>query len=202
MIEKPLGVTQNVKLFLSGSLVHENILNKGKEYEMKKIIVLLVIMSLSMAIPLYAGEKKPLKAAKIEQKIFRILGDNDWLDTGFVLNPSDRVTVNATGQVFFSNGTSDSGVNPDGYLREHYISDYSGDNACCGDPIENENCGHAAFIGKDSQGVFFLGKSKLITGKKGKFYIGINDCSFKDKYYNTGEFNVSIKVVRGWIIKK
>jgi hypothetical protein len=152
--------------------------------------------------PLYAGEKKPLKPGHVEQKMIRILGDNAWLDTGFVLNPTDRVTVNTTGQVFFSNGTDDSGVNPDGYLRKHYVSDYSGDNAYCGDPIENQTCGHAALIGKDSQGMFLLGKSKLITGKKGKFYIGINDCSFKTEYYNTGEFNVSIKVVRGKILKK
>ena len=93
-------------------------------------------------------------------------------------------------------------MGPDGYYRKHYVSDYSGDNAYCGDPIENNTCGHAALIGKDSQGMFLLGKSKLITGKNGGFNIGINDCSFKTKYYNTGEFNVSIKVVRGGIIKK
>ena len=169
---------------------------------MKKIFVLLAIVSFCTTMPLYAGEKKPLKAGKVEQKIFRILGDNAWLDTGFVLNSADRVTVNTTGQVFFSNGTGDSGVNPDGYLRKHFVSDYSGDNAYCGDPIETEHCGHAALIGKDGQGIFLLGKSKFITGKKGKFYIGINDCSFKAQYYNTGQFNVSIKVVRGGIIKK
>ena len=169
---------------------------------MKKVIVLLVIMSISMAMPLYAGKKKPLKPGHVEQKMFKILGDNAWLDTGFVLNPADRVTINATGQIFFSNGTGGSGVNPNGYLRKHFVSDYSGDNANCGDPIETENCGHAALIGKDGQGMFLLGKSKLITGKKGKFFIGINDCSFKTQYYNTGQFNVSIKVVRGGIIKK
>jgi|GEM_PF-1254398 len=169
---------------------------------MKKILVLLVIVSFCATMPLYAGNNKPLKPGHVEQKMLRILGDNAWLDTGFVLNPTDRVTVNATGQVFFSNGASSSGVGPDGYYRNHYISDYSGDNACCGDPIENETCGHAALIGKDGNGMFLLGKSKLITGKKGKFFIGINDCSFKTKYYNTGEFNVAIKVVRGGIIKK
>ena len=168
---------------------------------MKKILVLLVIVSFCATMPLYAGEKKPLKAGKVEQKIFKILGDNAWLDTGFVLNPADRVTVNATGQVFFSNGEKSSGVSPDGYNRGHYETDYSrSDNNYCGDPDENWN--HAALIGKDSQGMFLLGKAKLITGKKGKFYIGINDCSFKKQYYNTGQFNVSIKVVRGGIIKK
>ena len=168
---------------------------------MKKIFVLLAILSFCTTIPLYAGQKKPLQAGKTEHKIFRLLGDNAWLDTGFVLNPADRVTVKATGQVFFSNGTNDSGVNPDGYLRKHYVSDYSGDNAHCGDPIETKHCGHAALIGKDNQGLFLLGKAKLITGKKGKFYIGINDCSFKTQYYNTGQFNVTVKVVRGGIIK-
>ena len=170
--------------------------------QMKKILVVLVIMSLGMAMPLYAGKIKPLKAGKTEQKIFRLSGDNAWLDTGFVLNPADRVTVKATGQVFFSNGTNDSGVGPDGYLRTHFVSDYSGDNAYCGDPIDKENYGHAALIGKDNQGLFLLGKTKLITGKKGRFYIGINDCSFKTQYYNTGQFNVAVKVVRGGIVKR
>ena len=66
-----------------------------------------------------------------------------------------------------------------GYNGKHYISGYSGNNAYCGDPIENEICGHAALIGKDSQGMFLLGKSKLITGKKGKLDISINDCPLK-----------------------
>ena len=111
------------------------------------------------------------------------------------------MTVSATGEVCFSNGEKSSGVSPDGYNREHYESDYcTSDYNYCGD--SNENWKHAALIGKDGQGMFLLGKSKLITGKKGKLYIGINDCSFKSQYYNTGQFNVSIKVVRGGIIKK
>ena len=169
---------------------------------MKKILTLLIVVGFCTAMPLYAGNNKPLKPGHVEQKIFRILGDNAWLDTGFVLNPTDRVTINATGQVFFSNGTSSSGVGPDGYYRQHYVSDYSGDNAYCGDPIESGTCGHAALMGKDNKGMFLLGKSKLITGKKGKLFIGINDCSFKTEYYNTGEFNVAVKVVRGGLIKK
>ena len=48
---------------------------------MKKIIVLLVIVSLCIAMPLYAGKKKPLKLGHVEQKIIRILGDNNWLYT-------------------------------------------------------------------------------------------------------------------------
>ena len=45
----------------------------------------IVIVSFCTTMPLYAGEKKPLKAGKVEQKIFKIMGDNAWLDTGFVL---------------------------------------------------------------------------------------------------------------------
>lgn len=168
---------------------------------MKKILVLLVVVGFCATMPLYAGERKPLKAGKVEQKIFRILGDNDWLDTGFVLAPADRVVIKATGEVCFSNGENSSGVSPDGYNRGHYEIDYArSDNNYCGDPDENWN--HAAFIGKDSQGMFLLGEEKTITGKKGKFHIGINDCSFKTQYYNTGQFNVSVKVVRGRVIKK
>ena len=115
-----------------------------------------------------------------------------------MLKPNDRVKTKATGEVFFSNGEKSSGVTPDGYNREHYESDYAtSDYNYCGDPIENNTCDHAALIGKDDNGMFFLGKSKLITGKKGKFFIGINDCSFKTEYYNTGEFSVVIKVIRG-----
>ncbi|MCD4779037.1 MAG: hypothetical protein K8S27_00600 [Candidatus Omnitrophica bacterium] len=174
---------------------------------MKKVFMLLMIASLFIAMPLYAetekekalniGKEKILKPGHVEKKIIRILGDNDWLDTGFVLKPKDRVVIKATGEVFFSNGTGDSGVDPDGYIRDHYASDYSGDNAHCGDPIEIKHCGHAALIGKDAQGTFLLGKEKTISGKKGKFYIGINDCSFKEEYYNTGEFSVIISVFRG-----
>ena len=173
---------------------------------MKKVFVLLMVVGVFIVSPLYAEKEKTLNVANekslrpghVEQKIIRILGDNDWLDTGFVLKPSDRVTIKAIGEVCFSNGEKSSGVTPDGYNREHYESDYAtSDYNYCGDPIENRTCGHAALIGKDAKGMFFLGKSNLISGKKGKFYIGINDCSFKIEYYNTGEFSVVIKVVRG-----
>lgn len=173
---------------------------------MKKVFVLLMVVSVFIASPLYAqkekslnvGNEKSLRPGKVEQKIVRILGDNDWLDTGFVLKPKDKVKIKATGEVFFSNGEESSGVTPDGYNRKHYESDYAtSDYNQCGDPIENETCDHAALIGKDDKGMFFLGKEISITGKKGKFYIGINDCSFKEEYYNTGEFSVVIKVTKG-----
>lgn len=177
---------------------------KKGEHKMKKVFVLLMIVSVFIVRPLYAEKKNPLsvvnekslRPGKVEQKIIRILGDNDWLDTGFVLKPNDRIEIKATGEVCFSNGEKSSGVTPDGYNREHYENDYSkSDYNYCGDP--DENWDHAALIGKDDKGMFFLGKSKLITGKKGKFYIGINDCSFNTDYYNTGEFSVVIKVIRG-----
>lgn len=163
---------------------------------MKKVFVLLIVASFFIAMPLYAAKEKTLRPGHVEQKIVRILGDNDWLDTGFVLKPGDRVVIKATGEVCFSNGEKSSGISPDGYNREHYEKDYAtSDYNYCGDP--DENWSHAALIGKDAQGMFLLGKEKTITGKKGKFYIGINDCSFKTEYYNTGEFSVFIKVFRG-----
>ena len=173
---------------------------------MKKVFMLLMVASFFMAMPLYAeaekgkalniGKEKILKPGHTEKKIIRILGDNNWLDTGIVLKPKDRVVIKAAGEVFFSNGEESSGVSPDGYNREHYENDYStSDYNQCGDPDESWN--HAALIGKDAKGIFLLGKEKTISGKKGKLYIGINDCSFKEEYYNTGEFSVIITVFRG-----
>ena len=137
-----------------------------------------------------------LKAGTVDSKIFVIKGDNDWLKTGFLLKSNDKVVIKATGEIKFSNGESHSEIGPNGYGRQAYETDFLLDDAAhCFDPMKEEN--HAALIGKDKQGMFLIGQSTTVTGKTGLLNIGINDCSFKTQYYNTGQFNVSIKVIRG-----
>ena len=162
---------------------------------MKKTVIFLVIFSLLCTGSVLAADKKNPKPGHGEQRIFKLSGDNPWLDTGIILRPGDTVQVKAFGEVCFSNGEGHSCVSPDGYNQTHYQADYIGmDFRYCGDPDESIN--HAALIGKDANGMFLLGSQRTISGKKGKFYIGINDCSFKTEYYNTGAYNVTVKVIR------
>ena len=120
---------------------------------MRTIISILLVLAVCTS---YAQKPKP---EKVEKTKVTIQGDNDWLDTGIKLRPQDRVSIEADGQVFFSNGAASSGVTPDGYYRPHFINDYSGDNANCGDPMEIENVGHAALIGQVNKEMFFIGKN-------------------------------------------
>ncbi|WDP89368.1 MAG: hypothetical protein HUN04_06370 [Desulfobacter sp.] len=159
------------------------------------LLVVMVTISASFQAVVLAGDKK-LQAGKVDAKMMVIKGDNAWQSTGLVVQPSDKVVVNASGQVFFSNGEGHSGVTPDGYKVEWYQKDYIGmDFGYCGDPMGMVS--HAALIGRDSQGMFPIGRSRVVTGKRGPLFIGINDCSFKNEYHNTGEFKVNIKVMRG-----
>ena len=139
--------------------------------------------------------------ARVEQVIVKLPGNVAWKSTGLVLRASDRVEFKATGEVCFSNGHPDSCVSPAGYPREHYWNDFPGDWEYCGDPVVGEEFGgvegHAGLIAKDRNGLFFVGKDGVFTGKTGSLEIGINDCSLTGDYYNTGEFTVVIKVVRG-----
>ena len=132
---------------------------------------------------------------RVETKMVVIKGDNDWLKTNILLRPQDRVEIIAIGQVFFSDGNKLSGVTPNGMSRSEFDLNWEFDSQFCNDPLMNEN--HAALIGKVGNNSFLLGKNKTFTGKKGPLVIGINDCTFKNQFYNTGEFKVTIKVHRG-----
>ena len=164
----------------------------------KKLTGYILALALILVLPQVGMSKdiKKLKPGKMDSKMFVLNGDNAWLNTGFMLKETDKVVIKASGKVFFSTGESYSETSPAGYPRQAFESDFLREDAAhCIDPIEEAN--HAALIGKDSQGMFVIGKNKALTKKKGPLFIGINDCSFKGKFYNTGKFMVNIKVVRG-----
>jgi hypothetical protein len=160
---------------------------------MKKLVFIVLIM---LPFVILSQDKKEIEAGKVDTKMVVIKGDNAWLNTGFILKSTDKVVIKASGEIMFSNGENHSEIGPNGYDRQAYETDFLLDDAAhCFDPMKEEN--HAAIIGKDKQGMFLIGESRTITGKNGPLFIGINDCSFKQQYYNTGQFHVSIKVIRG-----
>ncbi len=171
---------------------------------MKNLLTSILIVSFMITIILPISSmantiKKPpqqLKPGKVHSKMMVIKGDNAWLSTGFILKPSDKLIIKASGEVSF-NHENGSGVGPNGYKRLDYEAHYIDDFNQCGDPIETNDVGHAALIGKDANDMFLIGAHITVTGKKGLFYIGINDCTFKENFYNTGQFHVNIKVIRG-----
>lgn len=156
-----------------------------------KLLLVLLITLFSFS----SGFAQKIEPGKVETKLVVINGDNAWTNTRLVLKPSDKVTINASGQVFFSNGNELSGVSPDGMKRMQFNLNWEFDSQYCNDPVMNVN--HAALIAKVGGSPFILGKSKTFSGKTGQLVIGINDCTFKNSFYNTGQFQVNIKVVRG-----
>lgn len=122
---------------------------------------------------------EPVKIeAKIDQVVVVIPGNVPWKNTGIVVQPNDKVEFTATGKVCFSNGHPDSCVDPVG-------GEFSGPE------------GHAGLIAKVASDIFFVGKGKTVSGKKGALSMGINDCTFTGDYSNSGQFSVVIKVTRG-----
>jgi hypothetical protein len=133
-----------------------------------------------------------------EQKVFVVPGNKDWTDTGFVLKRGDRVTAKASGRIYF-NERSDSSVGSNG-LDGDYKSLRPEDYAACADPLPNEN--HACLIAKINNEVFKLGSNITFSGKEGKLYLGINDCTLTGKLGNSGLFGVNIKIERDAIAAK
>lgn len=168
----------------------------------KKLSIILVVF-----IFLFIGlndnlSAKKLKPGKVIKKIVTIPGNKAWTNTGIKVGPKDSITITASGFVSFSNGTSGSKVGPNGYPApkkghplDYFIHDYSGDHAYCGTPYTQWR--HAALIGEVGSSKFLVGTKKVLKGKNGFLYLGINDCSFTDQYYNTGSFKAIIKVIRG-----
>lgn len=164
----------------------------------RKLTVAVFVATLVCLLPVLglSKDEKKLKPGKIDSRIFVLKGDNAWLNTGFVVTPKDKITITASGEISFSNGESYSEVGPDGYSRQAFEEDFVlEDAAYCLDPIQEER--HAGLIGKDKNGMFVIGESTVLTGKNGALFIGINDCSFKKQFYNTGEFSVAVKILRG-----
>ncbi|WP_321493663.1 hypothetical protein [uncultured Desulfobacter sp.] len=132
-----------------------------------KVAGMLTVILLIIALPalVMSMALKKIKPGKTDTKMMVINADNAWLNTGFVVKPSDRITIKATGQIRFPNGEVHSETSPAGYKREAYEKDFVLDDAAnCFDPLRLDP--HAGLIGKDSQWMFYIGKDKVLTGKK------------------------------------
>ena len=149
--------------------------------------------------PFAAAQHAP-RPPKKEQKIVRIHGNQAWLNTGIRLRPQDRVTIKATGKVCFSNDEKPSCVDPDGWGVQNYGKSWPNNWNYCDDPIRSAN--HAALIANVGHPDFVVGRHLTFAGKDGTLYLGINDCTFKGPYYNTGEFSVVIVVARNAVPKR
>jgi len=70
-----------------------------------------------------AGPQKPLKRAKVEQKVVVIKGNQASVNTGLTIGPHDLVTITASGRVCFSGSESASCVGPNGWAggRNRYV---------------------------------------------------------------------------------
>jgi hypothetical protein len=157
---------------------------------MQKGLSFCLIILFTLPIILFLSSES--KAQVIEEKIVVIKGTDDWKNTQIKLLPKDKVTIRATGKICFSNGHNQSCVNANGMLQNTYEANWPGDYLECEDPLPEVN--HAALIGNVGSDDFLIGKNTAFSDKHGVLYIGINDCTFNDKYYNTGQFEVLIKV--------
>jgi len=158
---------------------------------MKKLL-LLIIAGLMIITTFKASSQKPAKP-DLKQKV-TIPGNVDWVNTNVKIKPKDVIIITVDGTVCFSNGDDDSCVEADGWGVKTYSDNWPGDYVQCDDPMKEYN--HAAVIGNVGSDDFLVGKEVSITGKNGVLYLGINDCSLKDDFYNTGEFVALIKLYR------
>jgi hypothetical protein len=135
---------------------------------------------------------------KMEQKVFVVYSDKDWLGTGFVLKAGDRVSVRATGRIYF-NERQDSVVGPNG-LDGDYKTLRPQDFAACQDPLPKEN--HGCLLAKVNSEVFKLGSSATFSGKEGPLSLSVNDCTLTGKLGNNGVFGVNVKIERDAVAAK
>jgi len=155
----------------------------------KTIIFLLAALLFLPAMQARSQEKKPPPG--VVEKTVIINGNQDWVNTNIKLKPKDKVSIKASGEVCFSNQEASSCVSPNGWDGNYSVAWPDNWNNC-DDPLPELN--HAALIGNVGSDDFLIGKGTKFQGKNGVLYIGINDCSFTEDYYNTGQFEVSIKV--------
>jgi hypothetical protein len=164
----------------------------------KNTLRLLIIMMVAAMASSIAAADRP-KPPKKEQKIVQIRGNQAWLNTGIRLRPQDRVTIKATGKVCFSNDEPQSCVDPDGWGVSDYSKSWPYNWNYCDDPEKSSN--HAALIANVGHPDFFVGRHLTFFGKDGTLYLGVNDCTLKGDYFNSGEFNVVIVVERNAVPK-
>ena len=162
---------------------------------MKRVLIVLTVALTVLSCLVAAQTSTP---PKWEQKVFVVPANRDWTDTGFVLKPADKVTVKASGRAYF-NERSDSIVGSNG-LDGDYKTLRPEDSAACADPLPKES--HGALIAKINNEVFKLGSNNTFSGKEGKFYLGINDCTLSGKLGNSGLFGANVKIERDALATK
>ncbi len=160
----------------------------------KNLMILTAAITLLFCGIPQAQAKHAPKPPKKETKIVKIRGDQAWVNTGLKINPQDTVKIKASGKVYF-NKEGQSGVSPSGWPLKSYVSSWPDNWNYCDDPEPGMN--HAALIGNVGHPNFFIGRKLTFTGKNGTLYIGINDCTLKGMYKNSGQFIVTITVIRG-----
>jgi hypothetical protein len=99
---------------------------------MKKILAVLFLAALlfALACPLGAQTVNP---PGVEQKIMLVQANKDFTKTGFTIGPSDRVTITATGKVYFCDGAASSEAGPDGWPRATFSNTWVDDYNFCAD---------------------------------------------------------------------
>ena len=156
-------------------------------------IMRIILCGLSTALFLCAaGPRKPLKKARVEQKVVIIKGNQASVNTGLTVAPQDRVTITASGRVCF-NPEQQSCVGPNGWAGGHagYWKSWPYNANYCDDPLQSAN--HASLLA-DIGNTFPVGSRKTFSGKNGHLYLVINDCTLNGKFRNSGRFSVVIKV--------
>jgi hypothetical protein len=169
---------------------------------MKKTSAVLILVAVLLALACALGAQN-VPQPRVEQKIMVVPGNKDFTGTGFTIGPADRVTITATGKVYFLAKSAQSGVGPDGWPRSTFAENWPDQFGDCADPLEDAAAGHAALIADVNNQKFLIGATRTFFGKNGLLYLGINDCSFTGSNGNSGQFNVTVKVERNAIpVKK
>ena len=64
----------------------------------------------------------------------------------------------------------------------------------CDDPAPGE--AHAGLLGEVDGQTFWIGSRESFSGREGSLLLGVNDCSLKGQYGNTGQLSVVVVVER------
>ena len=164
---------------------------------MKRVSCWVFVMTVMGVCVGFALAPAALKPPQKEQRLVRVPGDQAWTDTGLTITRQDRVTITASGTVCFHNGARDSGVGPLGWSRGNYQAAWPDDWVSCDDPLPSG--GHAGLLARVGSEELFVGGSVTFQHKEGRLYLGINDCTLKGDFFNTGQFNATVKVERNVI---
>lgn len=150
--------------------------------------------ALSLTLCLVAANAASARPESASQTVVRVLGTTPWVESGIVVAPGDRITITGAGEVCF-NEHDDSCFPPQGYPREAFVKDYFElDYAYCEDEFEAFD--HAALIVQIGETVLQVGRRISVSGVSGTVRLGVNDCSLKGRYGNSGWYSAVITVDR------